>query len=56
MATATILHDYAPYYVIEVTFDGMTFVQEIVSSFTGAALDALLQMYANDYQSQYEGV
>lgn len=56
MATATILHNYAPYYVIEVAFGGLTFVQEIVSSLTGAALDTMLQTYADDYMTQYEGV
>jgi hypothetical protein len=56
MATATILHDYKPYYVIEVVFDGLTFVQEIVSALTGAALDVMLQAYADDYMTQYEAL
>ena len=54
MATATILHDYAPYYMIEVAFNGLTFVQEIVSPLTGAALSAMLDAYAADYAAQYE--
>lgn len=53
MATATIIANHAPYYLVEVSFDGLIFVQEIVSSLTGVALETLLANYAADYQANY---
>lgn len=51
MASATILNNAAPYYTIRVSCSFGEFDQTIVSDKTGKDLDAVLQSYADDYES-----
>jgi hypothetical protein len=53
MATAQVIDPRAPYYTIRVQFDEQEFEQLIVSSATGAELDALLQAYAAEYEAAW---
>lgn len=51
MADFEIISQNGAYYTIRVTVNGVEYVQTIVSDKTGAALEAFLQSYADDYQS-----
>jgi hypothetical protein len=53
MATIAVIEAKPPYYAVRVEFDTQVFQQTIVSSQTGAALDAQLQAYADDYEAQW---
>lgn len=53
MATAEIVEAAAPYYAVRVAFAAQSFQQLIVSSLTGAALSAMLQVYADAYEADW---
>lgn len=53
MAKFEIISAAAPYYTIRVTFGEQSFEQTIISNNTGAALDAQLQAYADEYASAW---
>ena len=55
MATVTVLDNEKPYYKIRVSFNGLDFEQNIISSKTGAALQTQLQGYADEYETSYAG-
>jgi hypothetical protein len=45
--------DGSPYLTVAVSFDGLTFVQTLVTAATGDQLEALLTAYADDYAASY---
>jgi hypothetical protein len=55
MATVTILSGDEPYYNIRVSFCGLDFDQNIVTTQKGAALKKQLQAYADAYEAAYVG-
>ncbi len=52
-AEVQIKTDLAPYYEIEVAFNGLTFPQLITTQDTGLALESRLQGYADLYEQEY---
>jgi hypothetical protein len=52
-AEVQIKTDLAPYYEIEVAFNGLNFPQLITTQETGVALGAQLQGYADDYEQAF---
>lgn len=53
MATYTILSSSAPYYTVRIEFDEHEFDQQIFSAKTGAALNTMLQAYADSYAAEW---
>lgn len=53
MATYTIISDTPPFLIIKVEFGEQSFVQQLVTTKTGAARAAQLQAYADQYESDW---
>jgi|SanBayMetagenome_1026888.scaffolds.fasta_scaffold00146_7 hypothetical protein len=53
MATYTIVEATPIYYIIDVEFSGFVFRQLIASDLLNGNLDAMLQQYADKYETDY---
>jgi hypothetical protein len=53
MAAYKIEHAAGGYLAVTVTFQGQEFLQQLVTEKTGAALDAQLQSYADQYERDW---
>lgn len=53
MATYEIVSRQDPYFQVRVLFAELIFEQLLISMKTGAALDTMLQSYADDYETEW---
>jgi len=53
MATYSIVEATPIYYLVDVSFEGMTFRQLIASELVNGNLSAMLQNYADEYERDY---